>query len=326
MDPRPLAATVIVATRGPEQRLRRLLDSLAVQTVGHETIVVDNASPGGVVGAVCGEYAFARSIRLERNAGFSVPVNLAAREARAAALVLINDDCVCDRDYVERVVAALDPAAGVVMAASVMRDVHDPTLIDSAGMELDPTLLVYDYLNGYPLTVLAEAPGDPIGPSAAAAAFDRAAFLDAGGFDERIFAYWEDVDLVLRLRRAGGRCRLAADAGGTHEHSATLGSGSAAKNYLTGWGRGYTLRKWGVMSSPRRVASVLARETVICAGQAAIDRNVAGVRGRVRGWRTGEGTVPLPYPADLTTAGGGSPLVRNLGRRLARRRRLAARR
>lgn len=325
MDPQPPAATVIVASRGPAERLRRLLDSLAVQTAAHETIVVDNASPGAVVGDLCAGYDFARSLRLERNAGFSIPVNLAAREARSEALVLINDDCVCDPDYVERVTAALDPAAGVVMAATVMRDVADPSLIDSAGMELDPTLLVYDYLNGYPLGVL-ETARDPIGPSAAAAGFDRRAFLAVGGFDERIFAYWEDVDLVLRLRRGGGRCRLAADAGGTHEHSATLGSGSAAKNYLTGWGRGYTLRKWGVMSSPRRVASVLVRESVICAGQAVIDRNVAGVRGRVRGWRAGEGTAALPYPAEVTSAGGGSPLLRNLGRRLARRRRLAARR
>ena len=319
-----MTASVIVASRGPAERLRRLLDSLALQSVGHETIVVDNASPGGVVGEVCAGYDFARSIRLERNAGFSVPVNLAAAQAEGEAIVTINDDCVCDVDYVDRVVAALDPAAGAVMASSVMRDVADPTLIDSAGMELDATLLVYDYMNGLPVSALAEGPPDPIGPSAAAAAFDRAAFLEVGGFDERIFAYWEDVDLVLRLLRAGGHCRLASRAGGTHEHSATLGSGSAAKNYLTGWGRGYVLRKWGVLSAPGRIASVAARELVICAGQAAIDRNVSGVRGRVRGWRAG--IEYEPYPEDLATAGGGSPLLSNLGRRLARRRRLAARR
>lgn len=316
---------MIVATRGPAERLRRLLDSLALQTVAHETIVVDNGSEGGVVGDVCAGYDFARSIRLERNAGFSLPVNLAAREAAGESLVLINDDCVCDADYVERVVAALDPGAGIVMAASVMRDVADPSLIDSAGMELDRTLLVYDYMNGYPVSALQDDPPDPIGPSAAAAGFDRDAFLEVGGFDERIFAYWEDVDLVLRLRRAGGSCRLATRAGGTHEHSATLGSGSAAKNYLTGWGRGYTLRKWSVMRSPGRVASVLARELVICAGQAVIDRNVTGVRGRVRGWRVGEEVEALPYPEDLATAGGGSSLLGTLRRRFDRRRRLAAR-
>lgn len=314
---------MLVASRGPASRLSRLLDSLAVQTVTHETIVVDNASPGGVVEDVCASYDFAESVRLERNGGFSAPVNLAAARAGGEALVLINDDCVCDRDYVERVVAALDPGRGVVMASSVMRDVADPTLIDSAGMELDHTLLVYDYMNGLPVSALAEKPPDPIGPSAAAAAFDRCAFLDVGGFDERIFAYWEDVDLVLRLLQAGGRCRLAADAGGTHEHSGTLGSGSKAKNYLTGYGRGYVLRKWGVLDSPRRVASVAARELVVVGGQAVIDRNVSGLRGRFRGWRAGEPYAP--FPSEVAAAGGGSPLIRNLARRLARRRRLAAR-
>lgn len=315
---------MIVASRGPEARLRRLLDSLALQTAGHETIVVDNASPGGIVSRVCDDYGFARSIALERNAGFSVPVNLAAREAAGEVLVLINDDCVVDRDYVERVCAPIDPGSGVVMASSVMRDLGAPELIDSAGMELDGTLLVYDYMNGEPLSALDLDPPDPIGPSAAAAAFDRDAFLSAGGFDERIFAYWEDVDLVLRLIRAGGRCRLAGEARGTHEHSATLGSGSAAKNYLTGYGRGYTMRKWNVLSSPRRVALAAALELVIVAGQVVIDRNASGLRGRVRGWLDAEPYAP--FPAEIAARGGGSPLIRNLGRRLDRRRRLRARR
>ena len=115
------------------------------------------------------------------------------------------------------------------MAAGVMRDARSPELIETAGIELDRTLLAYDYLNGEPLTVLEGEVPDPLGPSGAAAAFGREAFLEAGGFDERIFAYLEDVDLVLRLRRDGGRCRLARDAQGVHEHSATLGAGIRAQ-------------------------------------------------------------------------------------------------
>ena len=109
---------------------------------------------------------------------------------------------------------------------------------------------------------------DPVGPSGAAAAFDRDAFLAVGGFDENLFAYLEDVDLVLRMRLDGGRCRLAPDARGVHEHSGTLQSGSARKDYLMGFGRGYMLRKWGVLTA-RRLPPVLIRELVICAGQAA---------------------------------------------------------
>ena len=67
-----------------------------------------------------------------------------------------------------------------------------------------------------PLDVLDEGVPDPLGPSGGAAAYDREAFLRLGGFDERIFAYFEDVDLALRLRKAGWSCRLAPAARGTH--------------------------------------------------------------------------------------------------------------
>ena len=39
------------------------------------------------------------------------------------------------------------------------------------------------------------------------ALFRRDAVLEVRGFDERYFAYLEDVDLALRLRMAGWRCR-----------------------------------------------------------------------------------------------------------------------
>jgi GT2 family glycosyltransferase len=315
------AATVIVPSQSPPGgRLDRLLESLAAQTVAHETIVIDNDSPGRSVTEACAAYDFAEAVQLDRNAGFSMPMNLGARRASTGNLVLLNDDCVCDPEFVERLIARLDPAGGVVMTSGVLRDWRHPELIDSAGMELDRTLLVYDYLNGEPLSALAAA-ADPIGPSPKAAAFDRDAFLDVGGFDERLFAYWEDVDLALKMLEAGGICRLAPDALGVHEHSATLGSGSRGKNYLTGFGRGYVLRKWGVLT-PSRLPSVVARDLVILAGQAAIDRTVSGVGGRVRGWRAARHTHA--YPAAIAARGGASPYLRNLQRRLQRRRKLSA--
>jgi N-acetylglucosaminyl-diphospho-decaprenol L-rhamnosyltransferase len=203
----------------------------------------------------------------------------------------------------------------VPMAAGVMRDARSPELIETAGIELDRTLLAYDYLNGEPLTVLEGAVADPLGPTGAAAAFDREAFLAAGGFDERIFAYLEDVDLVLRLRRDGGRCRLAKDAQGTHEHSATLGPGSARKDYLAGFGRGYLLRKWSVLS-PGRLPGVLVRELGQAAAQAVVDRNLGPIRGRVQGLRAGRPSEPYP-PAELL---GDPPSLATAVRRRWRRR------
>jgi GT2 family glycosyltransferase/glycosyltransferase involved in cell wall biosynthesis len=309
--------TVVVPTLGGP-RLARVLASLAEQSADHQVIVVDDGSPEGIEAAAADGVEV---LRMETNSGFSRAVNAAAERAEGEALVLLNDDCVVDPDFLERITAALDPAGGVGMVASVMRDWAEPALIDSAGMELDRTLLVWDYLNGEPLELLDRGVADPVGPSAAAAAFDRAAFRDAGGFDQALFAYWEDVDLVLRLRRRGFRCALAADARGTHEHSASFKSGSARKNYLTGFGRGYVLGKWGVLS-PRRLPAVIARDAVVCAGQALIDRNLSGVRGRIEGYRAANRTETYPEDLPLGQAPGA---IDTLSRRLARRKRLRAR-
>ena len=49
------------------------------------------------------------------------------------------------------------------------------------------------------------------------------------------------------------------------------------------------LRRYGVMSSPRRALRVLACEGALCAGQLLLDRTGHGVAGRVEGWRAGAG-------------------------------------
>jgi GT2 family glycosyltransferase len=281
--------------------------------------VVDNGSTDDTQRMISRRFSDVDVLRLDRNEGFSRAVNKAARTASGDVLVLINDDCVCQPAFVERLAAALDASRSTVMAAGVLLEDERNGVIDSAGMELDDTLLVFDYLNGEPVTVLSEA-RPPIGPCGAAAAFDRSVFLDVGGFDENLFAYWEDVDLVLRLRLIGAECALVADARAVHAHSSTLGSGSARKNYLTGFGRGYVLRKWGVMTG-RRTPVVLARESAICAAQIAFDRTTSGVRGRVAGWRAAAGIAAWEYPLSVVSEGRRG-LFEELGRRRRRRRRL----
>ncbi len=319
MTGRAGTATVVVPTMDAK-RVGALLASL--DGGDHQTVVIDNGSPGDDVAAVCAEHG-AQVLRSEVNVGYSAAINLGVERAEGEAIVLVNDDCVCDPGFVERICAGLDPAAGIGMVAGVMRDWEDESRIDTAGMELDRTLLVFDWLNGEPLSALERIDRHPIGPSAAAAAFDRAAFVEAGGFDERLFAYWEDVDLVLRLRRNGYGCVLAADAQGVHQHSATLRSGSARKNYLMGFGRGYVLRKWGVLT-PGRAIPIALRETILCAGQLAVDRTASGIAGRVRGYGAARATERYPA-ALLAREGNNRGLVAELARRARRRSRLRRR-
>jgi len=312
-------ATVVVPTVTPSKGVR-LLDSLA-RCEGHfETILVDNGTGAAELKRAAARLDAASVVRAGENLGFSRAMNVGASRAQGDVLVLLNDDVALDPDCVRLMAAGLDPGAGVVMAAGVMRDARAPQLIDTAGIELDSTLLAFDYLNGAELSVLDRPVDDPVGPSGVAAAFSRDAFLDVGGFDEELFAYLEDVDLALRMRLAGGRCRLVR-AFGIHEHSGTLRSGSPRKDFLMGFGRGYLLRKWGVLT-PRRLPAVLMRELAICAGQAAIDRSLGGVRGRAAGLRAARERRPYPPPEAL----GSPPTLReSLDRRWKRRMRLRSR-
>jgi N-acetylglucosaminyl-diphospho-decaprenol L-rhamnosyltransferase len=296
-------------------RLSALLDSLAAQTTAHQVIVVDNGCADGSVQRACERHPGVERLRFERNLGFSRAANAGAARADGDVLLMVNDDVVCDPSFVEELSSAVDPDAGVTMASGVLRDAHDPHLIETAGVVLDHTLLAFDYLNGEPLSILDSGASDPPCPVGAAAAFDRAAFNAAGGFDERIFAYWEEVELSLRMIREGGRCRLVAGAQGTHHHASTLGAGSVGKNYLTGFGRGYLLRKWNVIA-PRRLPAILVREIGVCTAHALVDRNLASVRGRVRGYRAA--TPTYPYPAELL-ADGGPSAVAQLRNRVRRR-------
>jgi GT2 family glycosyltransferase len=277
--------------------MRRLLETLAAQTVELEAIVLDNGSADKELRDLCRDTPFATYVGFDRNLGYSRAVNEGAWRASGDTLVLLNDDSACEPRYVEELLRVLDPAAGVGMASGILTDPWEPNLIDSAGVQLDHTLMNMDYLNGEDLGAL-ESAKDPVGPVGASAAIDKAAFAEVGGFDENIFAYWEDVDLVLRLRRAGLRCALAREARAAHEHSATLGAGSSAKSYLMGFGRGYVLRKWRVLT-PARLGPVILREAAICAAQLVADRNLAGVRGRVAGFRSTTGTHA--YPSELTS-------------------------
>jgi N-acetylglucosaminyl-diphospho-decaprenol L-rhamnosyltransferase len=308
--------SVVVPTWNGAGRIGALLDSLDGQA--DEVVVVDNGSRDGTADRIRDEHPWAHVLSLPENAGFSRAVNLAAREVSGHALVLVNDDCVCERGFVAALAARLDATDGTTMAAGVLVEAGAPSVVDSAGMELDATLLVWDYLNGTPVGALAPDTAPPIGPSGAAAGFVRDAFLAVGGFDERLFAYWEDVDLVLRLRREGARCALAWDARARHAHSQTLGSGSAAKNRLTGFGRVYVLRKWSV-ATPRRLPRVVGRELAICAGQLVVDRTAAGIAGRFAALH-----APVevqPYPEDVL-ANSRRSLSGTLRRRMARRARL----
>jgi len=277
--------------------LKKTLESLRAQTVRPDICVVDNGSSDGSVEMLRSAYPEVRLVLLERNHGFGGAINHAARSSAATTMVLLNNDAVADSRFIEEILACRDQTHAEMIAACLRRP---DGAIESLGVEVDSSLIAYDLCFGCAYPDAARALGrSPLGPTGGAGGYDRQAFLAQGGFDERIFAYLEDVDLAIRMRSAGSECGVAWKAFAWHEHSGTLGSGSQRKNRLMGASRCYLLWKHGGALGTRARLRGHVIDGVVYAGQIVRDRNAAALKGRVSMARKLHGSarppsVPLP--------------------------------
>jgi GT2 family glycosyltransferase len=268
---------VLIPHHNRVDSLRDTLRALQRQTHRVPVRVVDNASTDGTLEMLESEFGEVACTRLDENLGFGAALNRAVERCDADLLVFLNNDAVPNERFCEELLAA-HAASGAEMVAACLR--RPDGRIESLGVEVDRSLIAYDVAYGEELEGAAERhPDPPLAPSGGAAGFVREAFNVAGGFDEGFFAYLEDVDLGLRMRMLGMRCVPAPRAIAVHEHSATLGSGSEAKNRLLGSGRGRLARKYGANLTLSARARGLVIDGVVYTGKAMVDRNLGAVRG-----------------------------------------------
>jgi GT2 family glycosyltransferase len=299
-----VTACVVIPTVNARDLLLRALGSLAIQVPRPDVIVVDNASTDGTTEAVAMHYPWVEVRVLPRNLGFGRAIDVVALDPSVDAdvLILVNNDVVCEPGFVERICAPFaDPAVGMV--AGVLLQETDAARIDSAGIELDRTLQSFDYLSNASVAALGRA-ADPVGPCGGAAAYRLDAFRAVGGFDDAFFAYWEDVDLALRLRLAGWECRLAPDARAVHRHGATLGALSPGARRLEAYGRGYVLERYCVARTgwaPLTALAIALLDWPALLVHLVVRREAAPIRARLRGRRAARRREPLPAPVHLAT-------------------------
>jgi GT2 family glycosyltransferase len=290
----PPTIDVVILAYNRYELTTSCLAHLAAQTAPHRTIVVENGSTDDTRARLAADWPEVDVIGLDTNHGLPIACNRGVAAGRGEVVVMLNNDVDCRPDFLERLVAPLEADARVGSVASVMLQPGERT-IDSVGLSADVTLAGFPRFHGLP----AERAGErwPLlsAPAGTAAAYRRTAWEQAGGLDEALFAYMEDFDLGLRLRAAGWDCAAATDAIGVHLGSATHGHRSAAQRRLGGFGRGYMLRRYGILGGPH-AARALVTEAIVVAGDLLISRDAAALRGRVAGWRAGAGTPRRPPP------------------------------
>ncbi len=186
-------SAIVVDINGGEM-LRQCLASIEAQTVrALEVIVHDNSA---------------------NNIGFAAGVNAAYAKSRGAFIALVNNDAVLDRDWLETVLRAMDDPKLAAVQTIIRRDEN---IIDGAGIDISDGTFRQA---GHGQRPTANGQPEAWGVSATAALYRRTA-IGERFFDEKFFAYYEDVDLCARLHEEGWTTRVLPVIKATHRGSAS---------------------------------------------------------------------------------------------------------
>lgn len=227
MSPIPSQPDVdcVVVNRDGGEALFEAIHSLRNQTeVDLSVVVVDNASKPEELERLGREAREVRVVAFSRNLGFAAAANEGIVRTRAPFVLLLNNDAVLAPDYTARLAArlALDgrlaAVQGLVLEKGGVR-------IDNAGFRWNDRGEAVPILGGEEASHVRATTFEVPGVSATAVLFRRDALTDVAPhglfFDDRFFAYYEDVDLSLRLSRAGWRFACDPQAVAWHEGART---------------------------------------------------------------------------------------------------------
>ena len=213
--------SILIVTYNSARWMDALLQRLQAELgrIAAEVVVVDNASKDETVETVRRHHPWVRLVVAPHNLGFAAGVNRCAELANGRHLLLLNPDAVPEPGAVARGLALMDAHPDTAMGGGALYGV-DGRLQPSARMF--PTLLdEFFVMSGlsarhprHPLlSRLDRGWADPTAPAevdwipGAFVYLQRAIFVSLGGFDERYFLYYEELDLCRRLRTQGMKVR-----------------------------------------------------------------------------------------------------------------------
>ena len=203
--------------------LQPCVDALARQTFADfACVVADNASSdGSVTGLRLPDARF--SVRdMGANIGFAAANNRVAEAGASEFLACLNPDAQPDPDWLGRLVEVADAHPEAASFGSVQLRLDAPGVLDGLGDCWHRAGVAWRAREGHPAADLPDD-GAILGPCGAAALYRLPIFRALGGFEERFFCYAEDVDLALRLQRAGWRSWRASGAVVRHAGSGVSG-------------------------------------------------------------------------------------------------------
>ncbi|HEX3723148.1 MAG TPA: glycosyltransferase family 2 protein [Nitrolancea sp.] len=187
-----------------------------------EIVVVDNASNDDSLADLAGWPQVVVEAS-SRNLGFAGGANRGIERTDAPIVLVLNPDVEVDATFGDKLLHTFGSDEKLGAAGAKLR-YPDGKVLQHAGGELDRRLLTTQH-RGYqqPDQGQWDNPANVDFVTGGAMALRRAAFDQVCGFDERFWpAYYEDVDICLRLRAAGWQVRYQPQLTAVHVESVTL--------------------------------------------------------------------------------------------------------
>jgi N-acetylglucosaminyl-diphospho-decaprenol L-rhamnosyltransferase len=224
----PPEVTLSIVSHGDAEKVERLLGSLSSceKNIQFQVILTDNL--GNNLPTFDG---FAKIpltlIRNQRPRGFASNHNQAFRMAKTNYFCVLNPDVFFEQEVFGNLIALLDTAKADIVAPLIL----DPGGIVQDSFRILPTPLniVRRKLPGYRFAPIPAGADGMVRPDWMAGTFllmKRETFAKMGGFNEKFYLYFEDVDLCTRARLAG--LKLLVD---TSVHVQHLPQHASRKNF-----------------------------------------------------------------------------------------------
>ena len=223
-----MTISAILVNYNDARHLEACLGALTAELIGRdsEIIVVDNASEDGSLSLLSSRFPAVKTVANAANEGFARANNRGVRESAGDVLLFLNTDTVIQPGALSRLLETLAsaPEIGACGPALFRRDgsfqVSFGRPVSFFGQMIQKSVL-----NPFQTRALkrpkTRKPRRTAWLSAACLLFRRPAFEQAGGFDERFFIYFEDIDLCRRATQAGWQLIFDPAARVLHEGGAT---------------------------------------------------------------------------------------------------------
>jgi GT2 family glycosyltransferase len=217
-------SSVVVPTLNGAHFLEPCLTALTEQTLPpSQVVVVDNGSTDDSVDLVRRRFPEVRLLTFVENRGFAAAMNAGIAEATAPYVAFLNNDAVAEPTWLEELAACLARHPAGAAATSKLLLADESGRLDGAGDGLTRSFLPYVRGHGEPDDGRFGDEVEVFSASGAAALWRASVLRELGGFDERFFAYYEDVDLSFRARLLGYEIWYAPASVVRHTRGGTAG-------------------------------------------------------------------------------------------------------